>query len=226
MSIGNNVQKTTNLAESLCTKYNKNIKELSILAVSKKHSATAIEKAVAAGVTQFGESYLQEAIQKMDLLQHLPLTWHFIGPIQSNKTKQIAEHFDWVQSVDRSKVLTRLNDQRPDNLKPINICIQLNYFSEPQKKGVNPDELPQLLDLADKLPNVTLRGIMAIPPKQIDFQMQLSQFEQIADCFRKCQKTYPSLDTLSIGMSNDMEAAIAAGSNMVRIGTALFGERK
>jgi len=208
------------------TKYHININELKLLAVSKTHPASAIQAAYDAGITEFGESYIQEALDKILALSHLPITWHFIGPIQSNKTRDIASNFDWVQSIDRAKLLERLNQQRPENMQPINACIQLNYFNEPQKKGASLEELPKLLELACRLPNIQLRGLMAIPPKTDCFETQLSQYQQIAASFERLQKDFPMMDTLSIGMSNDLEAAIAAGSNMVRVGTALFGKRQ
>jgi PLP dependent protein len=225
MSINNRISNIRSQIEQHSSNYRININELKLLAVSKTHPADAIQAAYDAGITEFGESYLQEALNKIRQLQSLAITWHFIGPIQSNKTKDIAAHFDWVQSIDRLKILNRLSQQRPKNLAPLQVCIQINYFDEPQKKGATLGQLPTLLELADKLPNITLRGLMAIPPKTDDFEQQLAQFNKIADCFTEFQQSYPSMDTLSIGMSNDLEAAIAAGSNMVRIGTALFGPR-
>ncbi len=225
MSIANRITEIRSTMERHAAKYRININELKLLAVSKTHPADAIQAAYDAGITEFGESYLQEALDKISLLSSLPLTWHFIGPIQSNKTKDIAAHFDWVQSVDRLKLLHRLSSQRPSNKPPLQICIQLNYFEEPQKKGANLVELPELLELAANLPNIKLRGIMAIPPKTDDFEQQFAQFHKVAACFNEYRKSYPSMDTLSIGMSNDLEAAIAAGTNMVRVGTALFGPR-
>ncbi len=225
MSITSRVNEIRSLIAQYCGKYRININELKLLAVSKTHPADAIQAAYDAGITEFGESYLQEALAKISQLRELPLSWHFIGPIQSNKTKDIAVHFDWVQSVDRSKILKRLAQQRPIDLAPLQVCVQVNYFDEPQKKGVQRAQLPELLEIANSLPNINLRGLMAIPPKTTNFEQQLSQFQQLADCFKQQQQSFPSMDTLSIGMSNDMQAAIAAGSNMLRIGTALFGPR-
>ncbi len=225
MTILSNIKNVRQDIKNACCKYHININKLKLLAVSKTHPTSAIQAAFESGITEFGESYLQEAIEKIQSLQQKAIVWHFIGPIQSNKTRQIASHFDWVQSVDRKKLLTRLNDQRPSELKPLNICIQLNYFNEPQKKGVNQEELPDLLDLAEQLPNIRLRGFMAIPPKTNCFETQLSQYKKIAACFYRYQKDFPHMDTLSIGMSADIEAAIASGSTMIRVGTALFGQR-
>ncbi len=225
MTITDRIKNVRQDLHDLCGKYHININELKLLAVSKTHPASAIQAAYEAGITEFGESYLQEALDKIQSLDKISVTWHFIGPIQSNKTRLIAENFDWVQSVDRIKILKRLNDQRPDKMAPINTCIQINYFDEPQKKGAIKDEIDELLELASQLPNISLRGFMAIPPKTKCVETQLSQYLQIASCFKDYQKQFPQMDTLSIGMSNDIEAAIAAGSTMVRVGTALFGKR-
>ena len=226
MSITSRIASIRSEIDQHLAKYHININELKLLAVSKTHPASAIQAAYDAGITEFGESYIQEALDKISALSHLPITWHFIGPIQSNKTRDIASNFDWVQSIDRAKLLERLNQQRPVNMRPINACIQLNYFEEPQKKGASLEELPNLLELACRLPNIQLRGLMAIPPKTDCFATQLSQYQKIAASFKRYQKDFPMMDTLSIGMSNDLEAAIAAGSNMVRVGTALFGKRQ
>lgn len=225
MTITDRIKNVRQDLHDLCGKYHININELKLLAVSKTHTASAIQAAYEAGITEFGESYLQEALDKIQSLGKMSITWHFIGPIQSNKTRSIAENFDWVQSVDRTKLLIRLNQQRPDNMAPLNICIQINYFDEPQKKGARKNDIDELLELADRLPNINLRGLMAIPPKSNCVETQLSQYLQIASCFKDYQKQFPQMDTLSIGMSNDLEAAIAAGSTMVRVGTALFGKR-
>ncbi|MCF6206826.1 MAG: YggS family pyridoxal phosphate-dependent enzyme [Sulfurovum sp.] len=225
MNIADRIQTVRQDIQTICSKYNININDLKLLAVSKTHSADAIQAAYDAGITEFGESYLQEALEKIRELHALSIQWHFIGPIQSNKTRQIATHFDWVQSVDRSKLLTRLSEQRPAKLAALNVCIQVNYFEEPQKKGVAPSELVPLLEMADQLPNINLRGLMAIPPKKDDFSEQLEQFRQITSFYEECKNSYPKMDTLSIGMSADMEAALVAGSNMVRVGTAIFGAR-
>ncbi|WP_196138667.1 YggS family pyridoxal phosphate-dependent enzyme [Aliikangiella sp. G2MR2-5] len=197
-----------------------------LLAVSKTHPASAIQEAYESGITEFGESYLQEALTKIDACKNIPLIWHFIGPIQSNKTRAIAENFDWVQSVDREKVLRRLSEQRPGQLGPLRICIQANIFSEPQKKGANPQELPQLLDLAEELPNIELRGLMVLPPPVSEFDRQLEQFTKVTQIFNELKQKHSQMDRLSMGMSGDIKAAIFAGSDMVRVGTGIFGQRK
>jgi len=225
MSIADRIQIVRQDLNTICSKYNININDLKLLAVSKTHPASSVQAAYEAGITEFGESYLQEALEKIKELQDLSIKWHFIGPIQSNKTRQIAAHFDWVQSVDRSKILTRLSEQRPAELTALNVCIQVNYFEEPQKKGIAPSELAPLLELANRLPNINLRGLMAIPPKKDGFKEQIEQFRQIASFYDDCKNSYSKMDTLSIGMSADMEAALVAGSNMLRVGTAIFGAR-
>ena len=200
-----------------------------LLAVSKAFSATSVAEAARAGQRAFGENYVQEAIDKMDALAgsaHQPLEWHFIGPIQSNKTRAIAERFDWVQSVDRVKVAERLADQRPANLPPLNVLLQVNVSAEATKGGVAPDELGQLAAVVSRLPRLRLRGVMAIPAPEADFARQRAAFAFTHELFRQLREHGLDLDTLSIGMSDDLEAAIAEGSTMVRVGTGIFGARK
>ncbi|HDS1789180.1 YggS family pyridoxal phosphate-dependent enzyme [Pseudomonas putida] len=193
-----------------------------LLAVSKTKPASAIREIHAAGVRDFGENYLQEALTKQQALSDLPLIWHFIGPIQSNKTKAIAEHFDWVHSVDRLKIAQRLSEQRPAGLAPLNICLQVNVSGEDSKSGCTPADLPALAKAVAALPNLRLRGLMAIPKPTEDRATQEAAFASL----RKLQEGLGfGLDTLSMGMSHDLEAAIAQGATWVRIGTALFGAR-
>ncbi|MBU1285052.1 MAG: YggS family pyridoxal phosphate-dependent enzyme [Gammaproteobacteria bacterium] len=193
-----------------------------LLAVSKTKPAEAIRQAFAAGTRDFGENYLQEALEKQVELSDLPLTWHFIGPIQSNKTKPIAEHFAWVHSVDRLKIAQRLSDQRPAHLPALNICLQVNVSGEASKSGCNPDELPALAQAVTQLPNLCLRGLMTIPEPTDDPVEQRAAFARLRELQ---QDLNLDLDTLSMGMSHDLEAAIAEGATWVRIGTALFGAR-
>lgn len=193
-----------------------------LLAVSKTKPAAAIRQAFAAGTRDFGENYLQEALEKQAELSDLPLTWHFIGPIQSNKTKPIAEHFAWVHSVDRLKIAQRLSDQRPAHLPALNICLQVNVSGEASKSGCNPDELPALAQAVTQLPNLRLRGLMTIPEPTDDPSEQRAAFARLRELQ---QGLNLDLDTLSMGMSHDLEAAIAEGATWVRIGTALFGAR-
>ena len=193
-----------------------------LLAVSKTKPADAVREAHAAGLRDFGENYLQEALDKQAELSELPLTWHFIGPIQSNKTKSIAEHFDWVHSVDRLKIAQRLSDQRPAELPPLNICLQVNVSGEASKSGCAPEELPQLAQAVAAMPRLRLRGLMCIPAPSEDPAEQRAAFARL----RALRDELPlTLDTLSMGMSQDLEAAIAEGATWVRIGTALFGAR-
>ncbi|MDZ4333432.1 MAG: YggS family pyridoxal phosphate-dependent enzyme [Pseudomonas sp.] len=193
-----------------------------LLAVSKTKPAAAIRQAFAAGTRDFGENYLQEALEKQLELSDLPLTWHFIGPIQSNKTKPIAEHFAWVHSVGRLKIAQRLSDQRPAHLPPLNICLQVNVSGEASKSGCNPDELQALAQAVTQLPNLRLRGLMTIPEPTDDPGEQRAAFARLRELQ---QGLNLDLDTLSMGMSHDLEAAIAEGATWVRIGTALFGAR-
>ena len=193
-----------------------------LLAVSKTKPASAIREIHAAGVRDVGENYLQEALNKQGELRDLPLIWHFIGPIQSNKTKAIAEHFDWVHSVDRLKIAQRLSEQRPAGLPALNICLQVNVSGEASKSGCAPADLPALANAVAALPNLRLRGLMAIPEPTDDRAEQEAAFASL----RPLQEQLGlGLDTLSMGLSHDLEAAIAQGATWVRIGTALFGAR-
>ncbi|KEY86082.1 YggS family pyridoxal phosphate-dependent enzyme [Pseudomonas sp. P1B16] len=195
---------------------------IQLLAVSKTKPASAIREIHAAGVRDVGENYLQEALTKQQALGDLPLIWHFIGPIQSNKTKAIAEHFDWVHSVDRLKIAQRLSEQRPAALGPLNICLQVNVSGEDSKSGCAPADLPALAKAVASLPNLRLRGLMAIPEPSDERAVQEAAFATL----RELQQGLDlGLDTLSMGMSHDLEAAIAQGATWVRIGTALFGAR-
>ncbi len=200
----------------------RNPRDIGLLAVSKTKPAAAIREAHAAGLRDFGENYLQEALDKQAELAELDLCWHFIGPIQSNKTRSIAEHFAWVHSVDRLKIAQRLSDQRPPHLPPLNICLQVNVSAEDSKSGCSAEELPALAKAVAALPNLRLRGLMAIPEPTDDIAAQhvaFARLRQLRDDLAL------DLDTLSMGMSHDLEAAIAEGATWVRIGTALFGAR-
>lgn len=200
----------------------RNFADIGLLAVSKTKPADAIREAHAAGVCDFGENYLQEALEKQTQLADLPLIWHFIGPIQSNKTRPIAEHFDWVHSVDRLKIAQRLSEQRPAHLPALNICLQVNVSGEQSKSGCSPEELRALARAVVALPNLRLRGLMAIPEPTDDVAAQHAAFARLRQLRDELAL---NLDTLSMGMSHDLEAAIAEGATWVRIGTALFGAR-
>jgi len=194
-----------------------------LLAVSKTKPAEDIATAYCLGQRHFGESYCQEALKKQQALGAYNITWHFIGPIQSNKSKAIAEHFSWVHSVDRLKIAKRLSQQRPAALAPLNICLQVNISSERSKSGILLTELSQLITEVKALDNICLRGIMAIPEPEADFQRQCQPYRQLYQTVK--QLNMPELDSFSFGMSGDLQAAIAEGSTIVRIGTALFGPR-
>ncbi|MBC52208.1 MAG: YggS family pyridoxal phosphate-dependent enzyme [Gammaproteobacteria bacterium] len=201
-----------------------------LLAVSKTHGAERLREAYAAGARHFGENYVQEALDKMTLLSQPPhalsdITWHFIGPIQSNKTRNIAGAFDWVHGIDRLKIARRLNDQRPAHLPALNVCIQVNLSNEDSKSGVTLDQADALCAEVAQLPRLQLRGLMAIPAPCQDQAQQRAVFKPLTARFNQLQQQYPTMDTLSIGMSDDFDAAIAEGSTMIRIGTAIFGAR-
>jgi pyridoxal phosphate enzyme (YggS family) len=212
--------------EEACIAAGRQPGEVSLLAVSKWHPAEKIVELSKLGVLSFGENHLQEALQKQRELANLDLQWHFIGTLQSNKTRAIAEHFQWVQSVDRQKTLKRLSDQRPANLEPLNVCLQVNIDLEPQKAGAMPDEILQLAEFARGLGNIKLRGLMSIPRVTTDLSAQHESFRKVKALFESLRLAGHDIDTLSMGMSSDLEIAIAEGSTMVRVGTDLFGKRE
>jgi pyridoxal phosphate enzyme (YggS family) len=200
-------------------------RDVRLVAVSKTFPAARVREALEAGQHDFGENYLQEALEKIEALAGLPIVWHFIGPIQSNKTRPIAEHFHWVHSVDRLKIAERLSAQRPDHLPPLDICLQVNVSGEASKSGVSPEALPELAGAAARLPRVRLRGLMAIPEPTPDPELQRRRFEELRALRDALNRAGLALDTLSMGMSDDLESAVAAGATIVRIGRAIFGER-
>ncbi len=199
--------------------------EIVLLAVSKKQPLDRVRALIKAGHRCFGENYVDEALEKMAALEDAALEWHFIGPIQSNKTRQLAEHFDWVQSVDRPKIVRRLSDQRPDGASPLNVLIQVNVDAEPQKAGCAPAEIDALAAAIDEAPGLRLRGLMAIPAPRSEAPEQAAVFARLHSLYRQLAERYSEVDTLSAGMSADLEAAIAHGSTLVRVGTDLFGPR-
>ena len=230
VSIQENVEKTLQKIDSAAKKYNKNPNNIQLLAVSKTKPISNIQAAIDSGLTQFGENYVQEGIEKVQFFadKNNQLTWHLIGPIQSNKTRLIAEHFDWVHSIERSKIAQRLNDQRPHTHKPLQVLIQVNTSAEASKSGLSSANQKEIIALADEitqLPNLTLRGLMCIPEPSDDFATQLAAFTPLTALFAELKTRYSQFDTLSMGMSDDMEAAIASGSTMVRVGSAIFGAR-
>ncbi|MCL1149879.1 YggS family pyridoxal phosphate-dependent enzyme [Shewanella ulleungensis] len=201
--------------------------DISLLAVSKTKPINDIIAAYEAGQRQFGENYVQEGETKITALaaDYPDIEWHFIGPLQSNKTKIVAEHFDWMHTVSRDKIAQRLNDQRPDSKLPLNVCIQVNISQEDSKSGVDANQVATLALTISQLPNLTLRGLMAIPTATDNTQLQQQEFANLKVLYDQLKLQYPSIDTLSMGMSGDMDIAIANGSTMVRIGSAIFGER-
>lgn len=221
--LSDNIAKLTRRVSRAAQKNQRAPEAVSILAVSKTRPAEDIRTAAELGLTQFGENYLQEALDKITQLQDLDLCWHFIGPIQSNKTRAIAEHFHWVHSVDRLKIARRLSEQRPPSLGPLQICLQVNISGESSKSGVSLEALPELAAAAASLPNLQLRGLMAIPAASDDPQVQHRAFRALREAMSEL--SLPGLDTLSMGMSGDLEAAIAEGASIVRVGTDIFGPR-
>ena len=200
--------------------------EITLLAASKTNPAERLREAWQAGQKIFGENYLQEALEKMQHLTDLPIEWHFIGPIQSNKTRRIAENFSWVHSVDRKKIADRLSKDRSESLPPLQICLQVNVSGEASKSGVAPEELASLAAHAVRLPRLKLRGLMAVPELTTATALQRSQFHMLWELADRLKRDGYELDTLSMGMSEDMDIAIAEGATMVRVGTAIFGPRR
>ncbi len=220
-----NLQNVRARVETACEKAGRDPAEVMILAVSKKHTAARIGELHALGQHSFGENYIQEALAKQAQLRALDIEWHFIGPLQSNKTREAAEHFAWVQSVDRAKIARRLAEQRPLGLPALDICIQVNIDREPQKAGVLPEEAAELARFVKGLPSLRLRGLMAIPRMGSAEYDPTDSYRSMRDLFRRIQDTGITMDTLSMGMSADLEQAILQGSTMVRIGTDLLGPR-
>lgn len=221
-TIADNILQVSSRIQAATQAAHRDEHSVQLLAVSKTKPAEALREAYAAGLRDFGENYLQEALGKQLELADLPLIWHFIGPIQSNKTRAIAEHFAWVHSVDRLKIAQRLSEQRPADLPPLNICIQVNVSGEDSKSGCTPADLPTLAKAISELPRLKLRGLMAIPEPTEDRAAQDAAFAAVQHL--QASLDLP-LDTLSMGMSHDLESAIAQGATWVRIGTALFGAR-
>jgi len=223
--IADNLQRVRARVEQACHACNRDPATVGLLAVSKTFGADAVRQAHAAGQTAFGENYLQEAVDKQAALTDLPLSWHCIGPIQSNKTRLVAEHFDWAHTVDRLKIAERLSVQRPAQRAPLQVCLQVNIDGGPNKSGVAPGQALALAREVAQLPGLTLRGLMTIPEPAPDFATALAVHRQARALFDDLCDAGLALDTLSMGMTADLEAAIHAGSTMVRVGTAIFGGR-
>lgn len=224
-AILSNLQATREAIAQAAKAAHRNAAEVRLLAVSKTFPAEAVREAYQAGQLAFGENYLQEALGKIDVLCDLPLEWHFIGPIQSNKTRAIAEKFAWVHSVDRLKIAERLSEQRPRHLPPLNLCLQVNVSGEASKSGISPEEVMQLAQEIARLPHLKLRGLMTIPAPAASEAAQRAPFAQMHALLVQLNNQGMALDTLSMGMSHDYPAAILEGATIVRIGTAIFGTR-
>ncbi len=230
-SIQQNIEQITSQISSALQKCGRARDSVQLLAVSKTKPTQAILDAALAGQTAFGENYVQEGVDKIAYFAQshpeLEIVWHFIGPIQSNKTRPVAENFAWVHTIDRAKIAQRLNDQRPTGLPPLQVLIQVNTSGEESKSGIEEEQVFELAELISSLPNLTLRGLMSIPANVPDYPSQLRAFKQLSELKHRLSERFPqlNLDTLSMGMSGDMDAAIEAGSTMVRIGTAIFGAR-
>ena len=217
---------TRNRIASAAMRYGRDPESVRLIAVAKTQPAAAIRSLAELGQRDFAENYVQEALPKLAELADLPLTWHFIGQLQANKTRAVAENFHWVHTLDRERIAVRLSEQRGAHAPPLNICIQVRLADEPGKGGVSKTELAALARRVLELPRVRLRGLMCIPPPREGFEAQRQLFAELAGCASQLREQGMPLDTLSMGMSGDLEAAVAAGATCVRIGTAIFGERK
>lgn len=225
-TIAQNIQRVRERIATACARSGRDVQDVTLLAVSKTFGADAVRQAHAAGLRDFGENYVQEALEKIHALRDLPgLRWHCIGPLQSNKTRLVAAHFDWVHSIDRLKTAERLSAQRPEGLPPLNVCIQVNIDGGASKAGLPPHEAPALARALAALPRLRLRGLMTIPEPAADFEAALAVHMRARALFDQISAEGLRLDTLSMGMSADLEAAVAAGSTLLRVGTALFGTR-
>jgi len=225
VTIASNLQAVRTRIERAAHAAGRHAGAIELVAVSKTFPAGSIEQAYAAGQQAFGENFAQEAVEKITRLGHLPLVWHFLGPIQSNKTTLIATQFQWVHSVEREKIVQRLNAARPEGLPPLNVCIQVNVSGEATKSGVGSEDAARLADAVARLPRLRLRGLMAIPEPTSDTALQRQRFALLRELKDQLAARGHALDTLSMGMSDDLEAAIAEGATIVRVGTAIFGSR-
>jgi PLP dependent protein len=224
-TIRNNLQKVHERIAGACAEAHRDVIEVTLLAVSKTFGPEAVRDAFAAGQKAFGENYIQEAVEKIELLRDLPLEWHCIGPIQSNKTRLVATHFDWAHTVDRLKIAQRLSEQRPQELPALQVCIQVNIDGGATKSGVAPGEVEELAREVAGLPGLKLRGLMTIPEPLEDYAAQKAVHLRARALFDELREAGLAIDTLSMGMTADLEAAVAAGSTMVRVGSAIFGSR-
>ncbi len=224
-TIAANLQSVRTRIATACASAGRPVTDVTLLAVSKTFGPEAVREAYLAGQKAFGENYIQEAVEKMPLLADLPLQWHCIGPIQSNKTRLVATHFDWAHTVDRLKIAERLSQQRPEDKPPLSVCIQVNIDGGPTKSGVPPQEVLALAQAVAQLPRLRLRGLMTLPDPAPDRAAMLAVHRRARGLFDELREAGLDLDTLSMGMTADLEPAIAAGSTLVRVGTAIFGGR-
>jgi len=224
-TIKDNLQQVHARIHDACAAAQRPVQSVTLLAVSKTFDAQAVREAFDAGQRAFGENYVQEALAKIDALRDLQIEWHLIGPLQSNKTRTVAEAFDWVHSVERLKIAQRLSEQRPAQLPPLQLCLQVNISGEASKSGLAPAEVAEVAHAVAALPRVRLRGLMAIPEPAGDFAAQRAPHRALRELFDALRRDGLALDTLSMGMSADLEAAIAEGATLVRVGTAIFGTR-
>jgi PLP dependent protein len=224
-TIRNNLQRVHERIVGACAQAQRQVTDVTLLAVSKTFGPDAVREAHEAGQRAFGENYIQEAVEKIALLRELPLQWHCIGPVQSNKTRLVAAHFDWVHSIDRLKIAQRLSEQRPPELPPLQVCLQVNTDGGPTKAGVAPKDALALAQAVRQLPRLKLRGLMTIPEPAEGFAAQRALHLRARALFDQLNEAGLELDTLSMGMTGDLEAAVGAGSTMVRVGTAIFGGR-
>jgi len=226
-SVSAKLQQVHQRIASACERARRPVQSVTLLAVSKTFDATVVRAAHAAGQRDFGENYVQEALDKIEQLADLrpDLRWHLIGPLQSNKTRAVAEHFEWVHTIDRLKVARRLSEQRPHGLPPLQVCLQVNVSGESSKSGVAPADLMALARAVEALPRIRLRGLMSIPEPAAQFEAQRAPHRMLRELFESLNRQGLALDTLSMGMSADLEAAIIEGATMPRVGTAIFGAR-
>ena len=225
MNIADNLGRISSEIREAEKSYRRPENSVELIAVSKTRPVTDILEAVSAGQRHFGENYCQEAVDKIQEIADDSLIWHFIGPIQSNKTRQIASHFDWVHTVDRTKVARRLHEARPEDKPPLNICVQINISGENSKSGIHPKQAPEFIQALAEFDRLVVRGLMTLPAPESQLAAQRKPFAELSKCLAELQPSCATLDTLSMGTTQDMEAAIAEGSTMVRIGTAIFGRR-
>jgi len=226
LQLHNNLVRVEQTIAEAAQQFGRNLEEIQLVTVTKSRTLKEIYFAIETGLQHFGESYVQEAFPKIEILSTSGIVWHFIGPIQSNKTQMIAKYFDWVQSLASLKHAQRLSDQRPDRLPPLNVCIEVNVDREPQKSGIPLEEVADFAREIGQFPRLQLRGLMAVPAHHEDFELQRQSCHALYQAYQQLKNLGFQLDTLSMGMTGDMVAAIAEGSTMLRIGTGIFGERK